>query len=571
MARDLQADLNMLREVLRLAQARDFQRAAAIARNALSEGFEHPLLFNVIATTLEQEGRFREAAQLLERAVTIAPQDIGTRNALALCLQRLDRPDDALVQIDILLEQHPELGFAHANKGNALVALGFLERARACHLRALELEPQNVGAMASLASIASHRGNHEEARSWAQRVLEAVPNYPDAMIALAAAELAAGELAGAETLIRQLLADARVAAIDRARVTGLLGDVLDAGGRYDEALTAYTTCNESLRQLHFGFTGGTRLITYAEQLTATVASTVDTFHAARAEAVGVDGARAEVAAPGADASRPNASDLNVSGPNLGGANVSGHVFLIGFPRSGTTLLEVVLDGHPRVASLDEHELFIESVRQLMANPRDLRALLAADETTLQRLRQAYWDRVREGQVDVSGKVFVDKYPMNTLKLPLIARLFPNAKILFACRDPREVVLACFRRRFKMNPATYEYLTLPGAAAVYDTTLKLGELMRPVFGANWREVRYESLVADFAGQTRAICDFLGLEWIEGMDDFAQRARERERSTPSTAQLARGLDRSRPVHWTHYRQALEPVLPTLAKWVERFGYA
>jgi len=566
MARDLQADLNMLREVVRLAQARDFQRAGAIARKALSEGFEHPVLFNVVATTLEQEGRFGEAAQLLERAVAIAPQDIGARNALSLCLQRLDRPDQALTQIDILLGQHPELGFAHANKGNALVALGFLERARASHLRALELEPQNLSAMASLASIASHRGNHDEARSWALKVLESVPNYPDAMIALAAAELAAGDLVRAETLIRQLLADTRVAPIDRARVTGLLGDVLDAGGRYDEALIAYTTCNESLRQLHFEFTGRTRLITYAEQLTATVASDADRFPAARA---GADAARA-----GADAARAGAwvdATGAAAGAAGGGTDVSGHVFLIGFPRSGTTLLEVVLDGHPRVASLDEHELFTDSVRQLMANPRDLSALLAADERTLQGLRQAYWNRVRESEIDVSGKVFVDKYPMNTLKLPLIARLFPNAKILFACRDPREVVLACFRRRFKMNPATYEYLTLPGAAAVYDTTMRMAESMRPVFGANWREVRYESLVADFAAQTRAICEFLGLEWIEGMDNFAQRARQRERSTPSTAQLARGLDRSRPVHWTHYRTALEPVLPSLAKWVERFGYA
>jgi len=537
MARDLQADLNMLREVLRLAQARDFQRAGAIARNALSEGFEHPLLFNVVATTLEQEGRFGEAAQLLERAVALAPQDIGARNALGMCLQRLDRPAESLLHLDALLAQHPELGFAHANKGNALIALGFLGRARASHLRALELDPANFSAMASLASIASHRGNHDEARSWAQRVLQIVPNFPDAMVALAAAELADGELARAETLIRQLLADERVAEIDRARVNGLLGDVFDAGGRYSEALAAYSTCNESLRQIHFGFTGGTRLITYAEQLTATVASNIEQFHAAPSS----------------------------------GASVSEHVFLIGFPRSGTTLLEVVLDGHPRVASLDEHELLTESVRQLMGNPLDLGRLMEADEATLQRLRQAYWDRVREGEVDVSGKVFVDKYPMNTLKLPLIARLFPNAKILFAYRDPREVVLACFRRRFKMNPATYEFLTLPGAAALYDTTMKLGELMRPVFGANWRELRYESLVADFAGQTRAITEFLGLEWIDGMDDFALRARERERSTPSTAQLARGLDRSRPVHWTHYRTALEPVLPTLAKWVERFGYA
>jgi hypothetical protein len=253
-----------------------------------------------------------------------------------------------------------------------------------------------------------------------------------------------------------------------------------------------------------------------------------------------------------------------------GADVSGHVFLLGFPRSGTTLLEVVLDGHPRVASLDEHELLTEAVQRFMANPRDLSALARASEEDLRQLRKAYWERVREGEVEVSGKVFVDKYPMNTLKLPLIARLFPNAKILFACRDPREVVLACFRRRFKMNAATYELLTVPGAAALYDSVMGFGELMRPAFGANWQVVRYESLVADFATQTRAICEFLGLEWIAGMDDFATRARERERSTPSTAQLARGLDRTRTVHWKHYSAALEPVLPTLEKWAERFEY-
>jgi tetratricopeptide (TPR) repeat protein len=551
--RDLQADMAMLREVLRLAQARDFERAGALARGALAEGFEHPLLLNVVATTLEQEGRFADAAQLLERAVELAPEDVGARNALALCLQRLDRPADALEQIDILLNQHPELGFAHANKGNALIALGFLARARASHLRAVELEPGNVSAMASLASIASHRGNHEEARSWAQQVLAKIPNFPDAVLSLAAAELASGELARAESLLTSLLADPRVADLDAARAGGLLGDVFDAGARYEEALAAYTACNTTLGRIYTRFAGQTSLTEYARDLFTTVSNTVDAYPR---------DARRQAAAP--------ASAVEESHAVQSGQDVSEHVFLLSFPRSGTTLLEVVLDGHPRVASLDEHELLIDAVRELMADPRDLGALVHASEADLQRLRGAYWQRVREGEVDVAGKVFVDKYPMNTLKLPLIARLFPNAKILFAQRDPREVVLACFRRRFKMNPATYDLLTVPGAAALYDITMGVGELMRPVFGTNWRDVRYETLVADFGAQARAMCEFLGLEWIEGMDDFARRARERERSTPSTAQLARGLDRSRPAHWQHYRAALEPVLPTLTKWAERFGY-
>jgi Flp pilus assembly protein TadD len=540
MARDLNTDMQTLNTVLALAQRRDFARAGELAAKTLASGFEHPLLLNVVATCLEHEGKFDEALRLLERAVAMSPRDVGARNALALCLQRLDRPEEALHHVDELLKHHAELGYVHANKGNALIALGWLGRARASHLRALELEPGNIAAMAALASIASHRGNHDEARAWAEKVLTAVPNFPDAVISLAAAELANGEPARADARVRQLLADPRVAASDRARAHGLLGDVLDAGGHYQEAFVAYTACNEALRQIHRRFASGTGVLQYAQLLATEMRSLKD---------------RNWTAGP---QSEPNA------------AGALGHVFLIGFPRSGTTLLEVVLDGHPRVVSLDEHELLIDSVRRFMSEPLNLGALLRADEAELRGLRKAYWDRVREAGIETAGKVFVDKYPMNTLKLPLIARLFPHAKILFACRDPREVVLACFRRRFRMNAAVYELLTLPGAAALYDAVMGFAEELRPLFGADWHVVRYETLTADFARQTRAICGFLGLEWIDGMDDFANRARESERTTPSTAQLARGLERSGFERWRHYEAPLQPVLPVLKRWVERLGY-
>jgi tetratricopeptide (TPR) repeat protein len=540
MARDLNTDMQTLSTVLTLAQKRDFARAGELAAKTLASGFEHPLLLNVVATCLEHEGKFEDALRLLERAVALSPRDLGARNALALCLQRLDRPEEALHHVDELLKHHAELGYLHANKGNALIALGWLGRARASHLRALELDPGNFAAMAALASIASHRGNHGEARDWAEKVLAAVPNFPDAVISLAAAELASGAPAKAEELIRRLLADSRVAASDRARAQGLLGDVLDAGGRYQEAFAAYTACNEALRHIHRRFANGTSVLEYARLLTA---------------AVGIHKERDWAASP-----------LPV--PTAGEA--SGHVFLVGFPRSGTTLLEVVLDGHPRVASLDEHELLTDGVRRYMSEPLNLDALARADEAELRGLRKAYWDRVRGAGVETTGKVFVDKYPMNTLKLPLIARLFPHAKVLFACRDPREVVLGCFRRRFRMNAAVYELLTLPGAAALYDAVLGFAEQMRPVFGAGWHVVRYETLTADFASQTRAICGFLGLEWIEGMDDFASRARASERTTPSTAQLARGLERSDVGRWRHYAEPLQSILPVLKPWVERLGY-
>jgi len=157
MARDLNADLQMLSTVLAYAQNREIPRAAAIAEQALAEGFEHPLLLNVLAAHLELEGKFEPAVRLLERAVALAPEDVPARNALALCLQRVDRPQEALEHVEELLKRHPDLGFAHANKGNALIALGSLGLAQASHLRALELDPQCLAAMGSLASCCKCR------------------------------------------------------------------------------------------------------------------------------------------------------------------------------------------------------------------------------------------------------------------------------------------------------------------------------------------------------------------------------------------------------------------------------
>jgi tetratricopeptide (TPR) repeat protein len=541
MARDLKADQEMLRTVLVHAQNRDIPRAAAIAERALAEGFEHPLLLNVMAARLEAEGRLEEAVKLLERAVVLAPGDVPARNALALCLQRLDRPAEALQHVEEILSRHPGLGFAHANKGNALIALGSLGLARSSHLKALELDPDNFAAMASLGSIATHRGEHAEARRWAEQLLSRVPGYPDGVLSLAAGELADGATERAQSLLHGLLADPRAGATDKARAQGLLGDVLDASGRYGDAFAAYVACNEALRQIHRRFAAETSILAYTRTLTAALSAVAPHWPAR--------------------ASLPQ--------PEPGGA--AGHVLIIGFPRSGTTFLEVVLDGHPQVVSLEEHELLTEGVRKFMSEPLDLEPLARAGEGELQALRAAYWERVRRAGVDVSGKIFLDKHPLNTLKLPLVARLFPQARILFVHRDPRDVVLSCFRRRFRMNPAMYQMLTLQGAALFYDAVMEFAGCVRPMLSLEWLDVSYERMMADFAAETRAICDFMGLSWSPSMAEFAGRVPGRERATPSIAQLGRGLDASGVGHWQHYRAALEPVQGTLARWVARLGAA
>ena len=153
---------------------------------------------------------------------------------------------------------------------------------------------------------------------------------------------------------------------------------------------------------------------------------------------------------------------------------------------------------------------------------------------------------------------------------LIARLFPRAKILLALRDPRDVVLSCFRRRFAMNAGMYEFTSLEGAAAYYGAVMRLMEIYREKLALDLIEARHERLVADFDGEVRRVCDFLGLEFRDEMRAFAARARSQNIDTPSGAQVARGLSPEGLDHWRCYAPQLQPVLAWLAPFVTQFGY-
>ncbi len=540
MVRNPEADNTTLTAVHAAAQRGAHAEAAALAARALADGLEHPLLFNLAALNLDMQGRVSEAEALLQRAILIGPNDLSSRNALGLCLLRLERPAEALRQFDELLRLDSSLPFAHASRGNALFALGAIDEAQASYARAIEIDANQGVALAGLARIAGSRGAHADARAWAERSLAALPGYPDAVMSLAAAELGERSPNRAELRLRALLTEPRLTPLERAYATGLLGDSLDAKSLPAEAFAAYTSCNQQLREAYAArFSEGPSALEYARSLSRFFEESPRNWQAA------------------------DAAD-----EHSGGA--AQHVFLLGFPRSGTTLLEVVLEGHPDVVSLEEQELLIDSVREFMRRPSDLARLMKADAGALAPLRAGYWRLVAAAGIDVSGKTFVDKHPLNTLKLPLIARLFPRAKILFACRDPRDIVLSCFRHRFQMSAPIYELLTLQGAARYYDAVMQLAVCLTGALGLDMCLVRHEDVVTEFMREMRRICAYLGLEWVDAMGDFAKRSSTRAALTPSTAQLVRGLSTEGLGHWRRYQAQLAPVLPLLEPWVKRFYY-
>lgn len=539
--RDRAADRERLREIDALLRANDTTRAAELAERALADGLEHPMLLNLSAYRLEQQGRHEEALARLVRARELAPNDASVLNALGLAHAEAQEHEAAAEAFSAAVAASPQFTPAWYNKGAAEEALGRLDHARASYEQAMALQPDNVGALAGLATIAARRAQYDRAREYAERALKIAPGLPSPIMALVHADVDAKDYAAAERRLRAVLADSRVGPTDRAIAEGLLGDVLDAQDRTAEAFAAYSRANLGFHNLH-----APRLASRGRQSVLDVALWLIRYME-----------RAPVWPRRPSAPLPQ--------------DVGGHVFLLGFPRSGTTLLEQVLASHPRVVALEERETLIDAVREYMKAPAGLDRFTLAGEGELRRLRDAYWGRVRQAGVEPGGRVFLDKNPLNSMKLPLIARMFPDAKILLARRDPRDVVLSCFRRRFRFNPATYQLLTLNGAAQFYVAVMRLAELCQARLALNTRVVRHEDLVEDFEGEARPICRFVGIDWDPAMRGFAARIADRTLATASAQQVAKGLNREGLGQWRRYKSELEPVLPLLQPWAERFGYA
>jgi tetratricopeptide (TPR) repeat protein len=535
------AERAQLREIQGLAKSGDLPRAAVLSRQALADGIRHAFLYSVVAAHLEADGRIEDAAATLRQGLERFPDDVGCLHALGLSLLRLEDPESAQPLFERVTELLPDFAPAYIGLGQALEAGGSMHAAESRYRRALALQPGNIMAEAGLASVLGRRGDHDEAHALAERVLATEPNYPQAAMVAAEAEVALRRPADAECRMTALSKDTRVNAVERALALSILGDARDRQDQAADAFAAYTESNE-LRRVHYArdFGAGQGTLAYARDLLAWFRE-----HPAR-------------------------DLMPVLPPEVSDSPAIGHAFLLGFPRSGTTLLEQVLARHPLVAALEERETLQDSVREFMRTPADLARLGLASETDLAPFRRLYWKRVGDAGVVANRKVFVDKHPLNGLKLPLITRLFPEARVLLAIRDPRDVVLSCFRRRFRMSAPYYELLSLQGAAELYDSVMQLTRELTDQMQLRVHVVRMERLIQNFEAEVGGVCAFLNIEWSDRMREFAEGARERGVATASGAQLSRGLSSAGVGEWRRYRAQLAPVLPTLNRWAAHFGY-
>ncbi|WP_086607885.1 tetratricopeptide repeat-containing sulfotransferase family protein [Erythrobacter donghaensis] len=241
------------------------------------------------------------------------------------------------------------------------------------------------------------------------------------------------------------------------------------------------------------------------------------------------------------------------------------VFLVGFPRSGTTLLDTMLMGLPDVQVLEERPMIAGIQRQI--GEADL-AALTADQC--RSLRDTYFASAAAHGWD-GQRWLIDKHPLNMARAPLIHRLFPNARFILAERHPADAVLSCFMANFTLNHAMRSFTDLEEAARTYDAVFSAWTQANALLPIAAHAVRYERLVEGPRGELQPLTQWLGLDWDDRLLAHEDTARSRGRvRTASYAQISEPLYTRAKGRWRRYADQLAPVMPILAPWATRMGY-
>jgi len=250
-------------------------------------------------------------------------------------------------------------------------------------------------------------------------------------------------------------------------------------------------------------------------------------------------------------------------------------FVLGFMRSGTTLTQEVLDAHPGVLVADEADFIWAMQRELhmMDKSSDDTAakLKRLDFAGVLHLRDYYWKQVHQRFGDSLGKrLLVDKFTMNTIDLGLINFIFPDAKVIFVMRDPRDICVSCFMQLMVPTPTTVHLLTWQGTIEFYATVMKWWMYIKQQMTLDFIEFRYEDAVTQFELTFRRVFDFLGLPWDASVSDFHKRAARKYIATPSRTQVAQPLYSSSVKRWRYFESEFASVSQVLEPFIGAFDY-
>ena len=602
---------SLARDAFALLQRNQHQAAEACARQALALRPGHLHALNAFGIALNGQARYAEAARIFMELTRRAPTERSHWTNLGTALRAAGELDQALSAYT----RAAQLGEASANfsynVGLLHIDRGDYESARAVLARAAQLAPEDAEiryqyahccyetvrmdeGLAAIESWTQMRGltpelvtqiallllNLGEPRRAEEAVARAraagVPS-PETALKLVQVQERTNQLEEARRTLEDLRADPRSSALG-SDLTLVRAQLDQREGRHEQACELFRQClgdTPEIHRRHYHLFPLAKCLDALKHYDEAFATLVE---AHRSQVALLQRTAPEVSArrkPPMYITRFGCDPADVAKWDHSGAPAveQSPVFIVAFPRSGTTLLEQTLDAHPALKTMDEQPYLQNAIDVLLDQKIDYPAAMAnAAPELLERARSRYWELSRRKVQLAPGQRLLDKNPLNLLRLPAIHRLFPNSPIVLAFRHPCDVILSCYMQHFRAPEFALMCRDLPtlalGFRRAFEFWYQQESLLRPAV----HEIRYETFVADFETEVRRASTFLQLPWDDAMLAPAEHARSKGFiSTPSYSQVIQPVHGKSVGRWKRYETHFAEVIPQVQPYLDRWAYA
>jgi len=482
-----------------------------------------------------QTGDLAQAIGDLETVHGDHPEHLHAAFYLGRSLTAAGKFADAITPLQAALDEEEVAVTAHYELAICLSQLRRRPEAIDHYKATLELQPDNDQVTANIAALLERENRLDEAADWVNKALQANPVNATAHVTYARLDRRNGKYAKAAERLRRLIPGISNP-INRSIAWNQLGQCLEGKGDWGDAFDAFSESNSILKECHQGASPDPRGPHGLQTLARIKEWLADQ--------------------PIANWKKPVSSDPG------------GIAFFVGFPRSGTTLLDRMLSAHPDIEVLEEKSLF-SNIHQDWSEPGTLESLAEVNDEQIADAREIYRQAMSQHRQQPQRSLVIDKLPLNLAYLFLIYRLFPDAPVIIMQRHPMDACISCYFQAFELQASMAYFLDVQDTVQYYDAVMQVAARSMEQVGNPMHQLSYEDLVSEPGRQLEPLISFLDLPWndavVESWQDDAQAS-----DTPSYQQVSQPLHSRSIGRWQHYSQQLEPHLPILRPWVEHLGY-
>ena len=550
-----------------------FEGALVAYKKAISIKPNYAEAYNNLGNTLLEQGDPAGAISSYKKAISIDSNYAEANYNMGFALSSTNKPEEAIVAYNNAISMKPNYSEAYCNLGNAYKEIGKLNEAIDVYRNAISINPNYAQAYNNLGKVFQEQDKLELAMEAYKKATSLKLEYSEAWTNGAEALEKWNKLDELDDWLKQAHKNFKIVPSDinyfqskflwrikeRKEALKLISTInfkTVSENRKQGFLNLKAKCFESSQNFSKAYDCFLEMNLLAKKSDTYLNSNSDKFFANTKNQL--EQLKLKLT------SRATDSEDN-------GVTIS-PIFLVGFPRSGTTLMDTILRSHSEIEVLEEKSTVVAAKAAIRKNGYNEIHNKVFSIDILSEARAAYIKEFRKHiKSSDTNSVYIDKLPLNLIEVPLINQLFPSAKFILALRHPFDTILSCWMQDFEINAAMANMVDLDRIVDLYCIAMETFKICRSEYNLNVHTIRYEDLLEDLKGESSALLTFLDLTWETKMEDYRATALKRGRiNTPSYSQVSQPIYKEAKYRWVNYKEYLDKYSDQIEPWIQEFGY-